>query len=67
MNFNTMSLNQIRNLGLAALVKSLGPAGMARFIQQFDTGAGDYTKDRVKWLDQMDLEDIVKAIEEKRK
>lgn len=45
-----------------ALAKSLGPTGMARFIQQFDTGTGDYTKDRNKWLNQFTLDDIVSGI-----
>lgn len=49
------------------MVKSLSPVSMARFIQQFDTGSGDYTKDRAKWLDKTDLDGIIKAIEEKRK
>ncbi|HBQ28516.1 hypothetical protein DK28_0209350 [Peptococcaceae bacterium SCADC1_2_3] len=61
-----MSPNQIRNAGLDALVKSLGPVGMVRFIQQYDTGSGDYVKDRVKWLDQMNLDEIIITIEKGR-
>lgn len=34
---------QIRSKGIRALVEALGPVGMARFLQQFDTGSGDYT------------------------
>lgn len=66
MNIQTMSPNQIRNAGLDALVKSLGPVGMVRFIQQYDTGSGDYAKDRVKWLDQMNLDEIIITIEKGR-
>ncbi len=66
MNIQTMSPNQIRNAGLDALVKSLGPVGMVRFIQQYDTGSGDYVKDRVKWLDQMNLDEIIITIEKGR-
>jgi len=65
-NIQTMSPNQIRNAGLDALVKSLGPVGMVRFIQQYDTGSGDYVKDRVKWLDQMNLDEIIITIEKGR-
>jgi hypothetical protein len=61
-----MSPTQIRNAGLDALVKSLGPVGMVRFIQQYDTGSGDYVKDRVKWLDQMNLDEIIITIEKGR-
>jgi hypothetical protein len=37
---------QIRQLGIEALTKALGPAGMARFMQQFEMGSGDYRRDR---------------------
>ena len=67
MNIQAMSPNQIRNMGLEILAKSLGPIGMARFIQQFDTGKGDYTRDRIRWLDQMGLDEILTKIESKRK
>lgn len=63
----TMSPNEIRSAGIEALAKSLGPTGMARFIQQFDKGSGDYTKERGQWLDQLSLEDITLAIEKIKK
>jgi len=50
MQAQSMSPNQIRSAGLAALIKSLGPTGMARFIQQYDMGTGDYTKDRSNYV-----------------
>ena len=37
---------EIREIGLNALQDALGPVGMTRFIQQFDLGQGDYTKER---------------------
>ena len=45
------TLNDIRREGLEALRKRLGRAGMIRFLQQFDTGAGDYATDRHAWVD----------------
>ena len=45
------TLNDIRREGLEALRKRLGRAGMIRFLQQFETGAGDYTADRHAWVD----------------
>jgi len=36
----------IRNMGIDALTKELGPVGMAYFIQQFDRGGGNYTEER---------------------
>lgn len=56
MQAQSMSPSQIRSAGLAALIKSLGPTGMARFIQQYDMGTGDYTKERSNWIDQMSLD-----------
>jgi len=49
------TLNDIRRDGLEALRKRLGRAGMIRFLQQFETGAGDYAVDRRAWVDAMPL------------
>ena len=67
MNAQTMSLEQIRIAGMEALARELGIVGMIRFLQQFETGHGDYSKDRHEWLDNQDLDTIIKRIEERRK
>ena len=67
MNAQTMTLEQIRAAGMAALTRELGVVGMIRFMQQFETGEGDYSKDRYQWLDGQDVEVIAKRIQEKRK
>jgi hypothetical protein len=46
MNTQTMTPQQIRAAGLDALSRKLGVAGMIRFMQQFEMGHGDYSKDR---------------------
>ena len=66
MNGQTMSLEQIRIAGMEALARELGMVGMVRFLQQFETGHGDYSKDRQKWLDEQDIDTILKRIREKR-
>jgi hypothetical protein len=66
MNGQTMSLEQIRVAGMEALARELGIVGMVRFLQQFETGHGDYSKDRHQWLDDQNVETIVKRIREKR-
>jgi hypothetical protein len=48
----------IRAAGLDALRERLGRAGMVRFLQQLAPGAGDYTKERQAWLDQLSVEEI---------
>lgn len=66
MNAQSMSLEQIRIAGMEALARELGVVGMVRFLQQFETGHGDYSKDRHKWLDDQDMDIVVKRIREKR-
>jgi len=41
---------EIRREGIHALAKTLGPVDMTRFIQSYETGSGDYTKERHEWL-----------------
>jgi hypothetical protein len=53
-----LTLDQIRREGLAALRKRLGRAGMIRFLQQFETGAGDYATQRHEWADRTTLTDL---------
>jgi len=44
------------------LAEALGPVGMVRFLQQFDTGSGDYTRDRGQWLRDFTVRKVVKEI-----
>jgi len=44
MNAHAVTLNEIRKLGIEALTMHLGAVGMIRFLQQGETGWGDYTK-----------------------
>ena len=67
MNAQMMSLEQIRIAGMEALARELGIVGMVRFMQQFETGHGDYSKDRHKWLDDQAMDTVVRRIQEKRK
>ena len=36
---------------------ALGPVGVIRFLQQFETGHGDYTRDRFQWLGNPSVDD----------
>jgi hypothetical protein len=40
------TLAEIRDAGLRALERELGPVDLARFLQQFEHGSGDYSLDR---------------------
>src|SRR4030042_7173710 len=57
----------LRKLGLEALCKSLGPLGMVRFLQQYEAGTGDYTKERDFWLRDVDIESIAIGLRHRRK
>ena len=46
LNINLNNPIEIRTVGMQALKDVLGPVGMVRFMQQFDLGHGDYTKDK---------------------
>jgi hypothetical protein len=65
-NANTMTPQQIREAGMAALARELGIVGMIRFMQQFELGKGDYSIDRHEWLDQYSVDDIVGLVGEKK-
>lgn len=62
----TMSPAIIRKTGLEAVAKKLGPVGMVRFLQQFETGYGDYTRERRHLIKDMDIHEIVEEIKGKR-
>jgi len=66
-NSTAKDLSTIRRMGIEALIEKLGPVGMAEFLRQFDSGYGDYTKERHEWLDDINIELIVKQAEAKRK
>jgi len=50
MTTETLTLYEIRTIGFEALLRELGPAGAIRFIQQYESGHGDYTRNRRKIL-----------------
>jgi len=66
MSATTMSLEEIRWTGLMALSRELGPVGLVRFLQQFETGYGDYTAERYTWLKERSVSEIVEDIEKER-
>lgn len=57
----------LRKMGLEALWKSLGPIGMVRFLQQYETGTGDYTKERDLWLKDIGIESIAIELKNRQK
>ncbi len=60
------SIEEIRRCGITALAEALGQVDAVRFLQSFDLGRGDYTKERARVLE-LELDDIVKEIKKRRK
>ena len=50
--------DEIQRQGLQALREKLGRAGMIRFLQQFESGSGDYARERHAWVDRTSLKDL---------
>lgn len=44
------TLHEIHKQGIDALAKELGPVDAVRFLQIYDAGRGNYTKERKQWL-----------------
>lgn len=62
MSSQTLAVDSIRERGVRVLTRELGAAGMVQFMQQFQTGRGDYTKDRHKILGRLTVDQVVNEI-----
>jgi hypothetical protein len=60
-----MTQEEIRIAGLEAIVREPGLVGLIRFLQQFETGSGDYTEEGHLWQDSLKLDDILALIEKR--
>jgi hypothetical protein len=63
---STATPAELRRAGIDALVRALGPVGMARFLQQFDPGHGDYTADRDRILGNPTVDDLMGELEQRQ-
>ncbi len=59
-----MSLIELQNKGYQILQEHLGIVGMLKFLQLFDVGHGDYTKERGKFLGTPTIDEISAEIEQ---
>lgn len=66
MNVQAMTQQEIRLKGIEILSRHMGLTGMIRFLQQTETGYGDYTKERDKLLGDPSLEELVSDIQSSR-
>ncbi len=66
MNTQELTTNQIHELGIEALLSKLGPAGMIRFLHQYEKGKGNYSVDRHQWLTVPDVKTLANQIQQTR-
>ncbi|MDX2212031.1 MAG: hypothetical protein SFY66_01960 [Oculatellaceae cyanobacterium bins.114] len=66
MQIHELNPVQLRQKGIEALVQALGAVGMVRFLQQFEQGTGDYTRDRQAMLTGITLDDAIAQIKQAR-
>ena len=59
------TINSLRKEGWEVLVKKLGVVEATRYILQFQTGAGDYTKERQEIFKNIHVEEIIGEIKTK--
>jgi hypothetical protein len=62
----TRPLNEITQEATRLLYKELGIVNTLRFLNQFTTGYGDYTKEREQLFENLSLDDIISEIKQMR-
>lgn len=55
---------ELRRRGFAALVQALGWVNAVRYLQQYESGQGDYTRERDQMLPAWDAETLVRKARE---
>lgn len=58
---NANNIVDVRSVGYKALADALGPVGFVRFLQQYDNGSGDYTKEKYEEPDEFEDWDQLEA------
>ena len=61
MKVNIENPAEVRIAGMLALNKALGPVGTVRFLQQFNQGNGDYTKEKYE-TPEPSMDDIIEKL-----
>ena len=62
-----MSDEDFERHALAILQRELGLDGLARFLRLYRSGAGDYTRDRHRWLVGATIQEIMAEVERRDK
>ncbi|MBI3098454.1 MAG: hypothetical protein HYY93_09470 [Planctomycetes bacterium] len=62
-----MSAAELRREGFKALCDRLGMGGAVRFLDQYETGSGDYTRERPRIVGGRGVKEIVREIHRRRR
>lgn len=62
----TTPLAQLTVTAIRLLCQEMGVVNTARFLNQFNTGYGNYTEERDQFLGQMTVDDVVAEIKRTR-
>ena len=60
------SIAELTTTAITLLCRELGPLNTARFLSQFGSGTGDYTKDRDDLIGDATVEELVAEIKRRR-
>ena len=66
MNVEIRPLSEINQQATAILAREMGMVDALRFLIQFGSGSGDYTKERDQWLGNLSLKQIMSEIKATR-
>jgi hypothetical protein len=62
MNIETKPMAEVSRRATHILFREMGVVDTIRFLNQFSTGQGDYTKERKEWLGNVTLDDALSEI-----
>lgn len=66
MNIQAKPLSEITQKAIEVLTKEIGIVDTIRFLNQFTTGYGDYTKEREALFKDLTLDEILSTIQKER-
>jgi len=67
MDVQELTQDEIRSVGLEVLARELGATGLVRFLQIYEHGDGDYTRERETVLPRQTAQQIAEKIRQTRK
>ena len=62
----SMTPGEIRVRGFEILLCELGAAGAVRVMQQYESGRGDYARDRRNWLTEKSVGELAGAMRQQK-